>query len=60
MIDPVIIQVSPVKDSLSYRTLEVSSLDDIMPLVQLSKKERLYFKVLSKGALINFFLKSSY
>ena len=40
MIDPVIIQVSPVKDNLCYGALEVSSIDDFMPLVQLLKKER--------------------
>ena len=38
MIDPVIIQVSPVKDNLCYGALEVSSIDDFMPLVQLLKK----------------------
>ena len=39
MIDPVIIQVSPVKDNLCYGALEVSFIDNFMPLVQLLKKD---------------------
>ena len=63
MIDPVIIQVSPVKDNLCYGALEVSSIDDFMPLVQLLKKERLSFnrtiiyckKLLDCGQLFQLF-----